>query len=266
MNGQQIDTNIVRLVTVMNTFQGITTLGSCGGHPAPRPNQWPEGEWYIQFEVDHSEHGWFALEFITWVITDYVRSGHNVTLYPVAPPPYLSTPGTVLSFVLEGHGGEDPEALAAWMNKTRERYYISPAHRARMTRAERSLDSFQAAPDHIRQAEAAASKRVRPWQERIGAGDHVVLQGEDDPDGFIFGEIVADEDPDAPPIPKHRRWVRCYAPECPDGEYRFIHVSEIIGIITPAAYAQAQHAGWPAGKDELLALVGADPLWRETWG
>ncbi len=266
MNGQKIDANMQRLVEVLNGFTGIGTLESCGGHPAPRSHQWPEGEWYLQFEVDHSEHGWFALEFITWVVTDYVRSGHNVILYPVAPPPYLNTPGSVLSFVLEGHGGEDPNDLAVWMDKTRRAYYIPPVDRSRSREMKHSFESFQETPATLRAAEIEASKRVRPWQMQIRTGDFVVIQPEQASSMLIYGEIVADEDPDAPPLPRHRRWARCYSLACPDGEYKFIHVSEILGVITPITFERVREQEWSPDKQMLLTLVATDSRWQATAG
>jgi hypothetical protein len=60
-----------------------------------------------------------------------------VTLYPVAPPPYLNTPGQVLSFALEGYDGEDPDALAEWMDQVRRDAYIPPPGQTSTDRRER---------------------------------------------------------------------------------------------------------------------------------
>src|SRR6266542_2816542 len=113
--GPDIDASIRGLVDALNAFDGIETIGSCGGHPEPlSPGQFPEDEWFVRFRVEHSENGWHALEFLAWLINnDYVRGGHNVMLYPTASPPYLNRPGKVLSFALEGRRGEDADALAA---------------------------------------------------------------------------------------------------------------------------------------------------------
>ena len=127
MNTNELDSNIVSLVEALNAFDGITTIGSCGGHPNPKPGQWDEGTWYIKFEVAHSEEGWFALEFVAWFVMDYIRAGHHIELYPKAPPPWWNTPGRCLSFALEGEFGEDPNAVARWLNTAREEHYISPA-------------------------------------------------------------------------------------------------------------------------------------------
>jgi len=41
----EIDVKIKRLVDALNAFDGIATLGSCGGHPEPvKGGQWPEGQ------------------------------------------------------------------------------------------------------------------------------------------------------------------------------------------------------------------------------
>jgi len=144
-----IDPLIQRLVDALNAFDGIQTHGSCGGHPEPLlRGQWPAGSWYVKLRVDKTEHGWRALEFLAWLINNaYQRDAHHVTLYPVAPPPYLNTPGQVLSFALEGFDGENPDALADWMQQVRERAYIPPpgqtsaARRERLRRARRAASS-----------------------------------------------------------------------------------------------------------------------------
>jgi len=122
-----LDSNIKDLVRALNEFKGIDTLGSCGGHPDPKPGQWAEGTYYVTFTVDHNEDGWLALEFLAWLINhDYRRAGHSVEIYPDSLPPYLNEPGRCLRFALEGVEGEDPNELAEILNETREQYYIPP--------------------------------------------------------------------------------------------------------------------------------------------
>jgi hypothetical protein len=123
-----IDSNVRSLVEALNAFDGIETVGSCGGHPPPlKDGQWPEGTWYIKFRVEPDEHGWRALEFLAWLVNrDYRRAGHQVILYPDAPPPYLNEPGQVLAFELEGSGGESAEALGQWVDRQRSESYVPP--------------------------------------------------------------------------------------------------------------------------------------------
>ena len=128
-----LDPPIRPLVRALNSFAGIRTIGSCGGHPAPlKGGQWEEGTWYVTFRVDRSDDGWFALEFLAWAINhDHARGGGHVTVVPTAPAPYLNGPGTVLRFALEGYGGEDPLAFAAHLAKLKRDLYISPARARR---------------------------------------------------------------------------------------------------------------------------------------
>ena len=130
-DGPSIDPAIGRLVNALNAFEGIETIGSCGGHPEPlKGGQWPAGTWYVKFCVDKNAHGWRALEFLAWLINnDYQRAGHHVILLPTAPPPYLNEPGQVLHFALEGSDGEDPDALASWMDGLRNSDYVPPRSR-----------------------------------------------------------------------------------------------------------------------------------------
>jgi hypothetical protein len=50
-----------------------------------------EGEAVVQseFELERSEVGWLALEFIAWSVKDLARSGQPVQLRPVGLPPIV---------------------------------------------------------------------------------------------------------------------------------------------------------------------------------
>ena len=120
----EIDTSMRELVRALNAFQGVNTIGSCGGHPEPGPGQWPEGCWYVKMTFDHNEDGWMALEFLAWAINRDYSSAHKVILYPTSPPPYLNEPGKMLTFALEGREN-DPDDLAHFLNMEREHDFIS---------------------------------------------------------------------------------------------------------------------------------------------
>ncbi len=124
---KELDKNIVKLVRALNAFEGITTMSSCGGHARPKnESQWPKGSWYIDFYVDRNDEGWFALEFLSWLVNNVMkRSNMQVYLYPTAPPPYLNSPGEELRFVLEGNQA-DPDKVALLMNQMRKERYIRP--------------------------------------------------------------------------------------------------------------------------------------------
>ncbi len=113
-----MDLNIVPLVRVLNAFDGIDTVSSCGGHENPGPAQYEAGSWYVKFRVEWNEAGRSALEFLSWSINnEALKAGRDVILYPYAQPPDYARPGEGLSFVLEGHNEEDPIAFAAWLER-----------------------------------------------------------------------------------------------------------------------------------------------------
>lgn len=123
---EELEPNIVSLVRALNSFDGIQTTGSCGGHPDPKPYQNPEGSWDIVFDVENCEHGWFALEFLTWFINNkMVREKHHVMVLPHAFPPFLNIPGEALYFSLDGMG-VDPDWLAQELLKAKDEFYVSP--------------------------------------------------------------------------------------------------------------------------------------------
>jgi hypothetical protein len=142
----EIDAKIRPLVNALNAFDGIATLGSCGGHPEPlKGGQWPEGSWYVTFTVRRDTHGWRALEFLAWLINhDYTRAEAGVMFYPDALPPYLNTPGSMLKFALEGYQGTSPDKLASFMNQQREASFVPAARRTKKL-THTSLGSIRAA-------------------------------------------------------------------------------------------------------------------------
>src|SRR4051794_7344531 len=90
----ELDPNIIALVEALNAFKGVTTVGSCGGHPDRDPGQEPAGEWIVSFRLAPDEHGWRAVEFLACLVNNAPRrSGSKVRLEPFSPPPYLNTPG-----------------------------------------------------------------------------------------------------------------------------------------------------------------------------
>jgi hypothetical protein len=122
---EKLDANVVELCRALNSFKGVHTIGSCGGHENPGPSQWPAGQWYVLLTFQRDEHGHFALEFLAWLINHDARSVHTVILYPDAAPPYLNRPGQMLRYALEG---EDypPEELAELIQRAKRELYVPP--------------------------------------------------------------------------------------------------------------------------------------------
>lgn len=128
----ELDPNIVWLVRTLNAFDGIRTIGSCGGHTDPdlTKGQWPEGTWYIAFEVARDDDGWFALEFLAWLIDRKGREiwpynqEHHLGIGVTSPPPWHA-PGESMYFGIEGHG-IDPNEVADWIDEMQKRHYTPP--------------------------------------------------------------------------------------------------------------------------------------------
>ena len=132
----QIDPPVRALVRVLNGFLGIHTVGSCGGHVTPGPVGNPAGQWDVSFAVDHTEDGWYALEWLAWITQDSWRAGKHVSIIVRAAPPYLNTPGATLFFTLSGdthsEAGQDPDELAARIQQQKAKCYYTPAQWAAM--------------------------------------------------------------------------------------------------------------------------------------
>jgi hypothetical protein len=124
----ELDKNMADLVRVLNSFKGVRTIGSCGGHRKPlKPGQWGAGSWYVKFGISRSDYGWFAMEFLAWVVnSDSRRAGANLEFFPTSPPPYLNEPGEMLCFVIEGRKPEKPEKFAEYLKFLKEAAYVTP--------------------------------------------------------------------------------------------------------------------------------------------
>jgi hypothetical protein len=117
-----IDPPVQRLVDVLNSFPGIETFTSCGGHQgAPEGgSQAEEGCWYVDFHVERSDEGWISLEFFAWLAYDVTPPG--VQLRAFAKPPYLNFPGQMLFFRWAGSSPDAPESTADAMADLFDRY------------------------------------------------------------------------------------------------------------------------------------------------
>jgi len=114
-------------VRTLNRYPGVMSVGSCGGREIiTNPSQWQAGTWYVKFNLPSGKLGWYLLEHLAWVINeDYRGAGRSVILPPTSAPPYLNTPGQCLYFVIEGYNGENPDALAEFLDTTRK--YLTQA-------------------------------------------------------------------------------------------------------------------------------------------
>lgn len=143
-----LDSNMVSLVRALNAFDGITTIGCCGGHLNPGPGQWGEGSFYVKFDLTWDDDGRFALEFLAWLINENLQlpskddqdefTGY-VVLMPTAAPPYLNGPGECLQFVIEGSSGADPQELARLIRRAKSKVFISPKVRLALEEADKGV-------------------------------------------------------------------------------------------------------------------------------
>ncbi|MFQ5856729.1 MAG: hypothetical protein ACE5LU_13925 [Anaerolineae bacterium] len=109
---EPIDARIQELVATLNQLPGITTFGSCGGHPNPGPRQWPEGTCYVKFTASEAGGGLVSVQFLSWVLRDLRRQGVPWRLVGLRPPADVEAPPDELFFALEGYWGTDPDQLA----------------------------------------------------------------------------------------------------------------------------------------------------------
>ncbi len=115
---------IVKLVRALNEFEGLiatVNTGSIRSRAATTKNR----EWSICVEIAQSEHGWFLLEFLAWLINnDFQQAGMEVRFVPYSRPPYLHIPGRNLIFVVEGVCPAEQVAVA--IQRARKECYVPP--------------------------------------------------------------------------------------------------------------------------------------------
>lgn len=137
----ELDPPVAELVRVLNEeFDGLETLGSCGGHEDGKPGEIhaPADEWWVTFHLEPADpdadtaapsaRAWMDLEFLAyWLGRMRAEKQSSVHLGPFAPPPHLNFPGRMLRFELAGFRGEDggvePDDVAAWIRKGLEELY-----------------------------------------------------------------------------------------------------------------------------------------------
>lgn len=153
-----LDPNIAPLVKALNSFRGVQTIGSCGGHAEPKGGQWEEGTWYVKFEVAKTEEGCYALEFLAWIVNcDGKRAGTPVYLYPYAPPPQLNPPGELLSYCLEGYEGHNPLQYAEFLAYSKDMLFAEPGH---VNCVEHGMHPITYICQHLRQSLANPGERI----------------------------------------------------------------------------------------------------------
>lgn len=128
----EMDQNIVSLAKALNSFQGIQTIGSCGGHSNPAPYQQGKGSWVVLFAVSHNEHGWLALEFLVWMIEGTYYRQPNIRLSANSAAPYMNKPGDCLYFTIAGSDGASPDKLAQRIMQERRLHYMGPRMAAKI--------------------------------------------------------------------------------------------------------------------------------------
>lgn len=118
-----LDKNMVQLIRALNSFPGIKTFTSCGGHPNPSACQWPEGTFFVGFNVAWNDDGRLALEFLAWFVNGYLdtKTKGGVRLVPFSAPPYLNCPGECLHFALEGRA--DPVEIGEELKDTKKKLF-----------------------------------------------------------------------------------------------------------------------------------------------
>lgn len=118
---EPIDARVQKLVTALNQLPGITTFGSCGGHPNPGPRQWPAGTCYVKFTASEAGGGLVSVQFISWLLRDLRRHGIPWRIVGLRPPADRAVPPAELVFALEGYLGSDPDELAEVLEGQREK-------------------------------------------------------------------------------------------------------------------------------------------------
>lgn len=126
----ELDPPVVELCRVLNRFDGIYTMGSCGGHDPQGDHELPGDEWRVTFQIELEDErptaeGWIHAEFIAWAIYDMWQM-NRVRLRSFALPPWLNFPGRMLRFQIEGNRateeGIEPDDVAGFIDEAARQF------------------------------------------------------------------------------------------------------------------------------------------------
>ncbi len=121
-----IDGNIQQLVSELNSFPGVATFSSCGGHPNPSTqSQRSAGEFEVGFNIYPLHGGWRSLELIASVVSECVEHDKlTITVWSMGG-------GSSVCFELVGCENADPDLLAKSLSTAREMFDddLSATHR-----------------------------------------------------------------------------------------------------------------------------------------
>lgn len=119
---KDLDHNIVSLVVELNSFPGITTFSSCGGHLHPTLlSQCQEGHFEVNFNVDPLRGGWRSLELIASAVSESADHGKlSITLWSMGG-------GGSVCFELSGCDHAEPDRLAELLSQSRLTYDDDPS-------------------------------------------------------------------------------------------------------------------------------------------
>lgn len=117
-----LDHNIVSLVTALNSFPGNTTFSSCGGHLQPTAlSQCPDGVFEVNFNADPLRGGWRSLELIASAVSESADHGK------LSIPLWSMGCGGSVCFELSGCDHADPDRLAELLSQSRLTYDDDPS-------------------------------------------------------------------------------------------------------------------------------------------
>ena len=124
----ELDANVVELVRAINSFPGIYTVGSCGGHPNNQDFQSREGTFDIvlQLEVESmrpTEDAWLSLEFLVYIFNNvFYGTGIKVFVGPYSAPPHYNEPGSTITF--RAGGEENPDEIAELLLDQKNQWFL----------------------------------------------------------------------------------------------------------------------------------------------
>lgn len=89
---EKLDKNVIPWIDMINNYQGIETVSSCGGHKHPKDiSQVPENEFYVSFRFTDGKfnsNGWSSISDLMTIITEYefnddqsLKIELNMTMY-----------------------------------------------------------------------------------------------------------------------------------------------------------------------------------------
>ena len=109
-----MDERVAALVEIINSFPGVETFSSCGGHEEKfRFSQCDPNDFIIKFDLDPDDDGFYSLGILTMAAVKMNKNNDGMIMITAIINPFMGegSPDD-LAFMIMATNGSDPDEYA----------------------------------------------------------------------------------------------------------------------------------------------------------